>query len=166
MKIYQITIIWLAALSVFGCSSMQSTPSPTDTVKIFVEATMAKDTQKIQSTLSKSTLELMQKNAERQNTTVDELLSRDVGPPIKELPETRNEQIEGDTATVEVKSADGSDNFDKIPFVKEDGKWKIALDKFIEEAKKRGEEQLKAAQEKMNSANANQTNTNQPAANK
>jgi len=167
MKIYQSIIIWLAALFIFGCDAMQPTASPTDTIKTFSEATIAKDTQKIQSLVSKNTLDMMQKTAQKQNTTVDALLSRDIGTPVTEIPETRNEQIEGDTATVEVKNAGGGD-FDTIPLVKEDGKWKIALDKFIEDARKRGEEQLKMAQQNSNTAAGNQTNANtsQPEANK
>jgi len=167
MKIYQLAIIWFAALFIFGCGATQPTVSPTDTIKTFSEATIAKDPQKIQSTLSKGTLDLMQKNAQKQNTTVDELLSRDVGTPVTEIPEMRNEQIEGDTATVEVKPAAGSD-FDTIPLVREDGKWKIALDKFLEDARKRGEEQMKKAQQNSNTAAGNQTNANtsQPEANK
>lgn len=62
----------------------------------------------------------MQKNAATQNTTVDELLSRDVGPPITKVPEMRNEKIEGDTATLEVKN-DATNKFERFPFVKEDG---------------------------------------------
>lgn len=161
MKIYQLIIIALGGLFICGCGANQ-TANPTDTIRTYGEATIAKDTQKIQSTFSKGTLELMQQNAQTQNTTVDELLSRDTGKPVTEIPEMRNEQIEGDTATVEVKN-DVTGDFDKIPLVKEDGKWKIALDKFIEELRARSKEQMKAAQQNSNSA---QTNTNQPEANK
>ena len=168
MKIYQLTIIWLAALFIFGCGTSNSASSPTETIKIFVEATMAKDTKKIQSTLSKNTLEAMQKNAAAQNTTGDELLSRDVGPPITKVPEMRDEKIEGDTATLEVKN-DATGKFERFPFVKEDGVWKLALDKYPAEVMKQREEEFREIQanNNVNIAIGNQSNTavNQPAAN-
>ncbi len=49
----------------------------------------------------------------------------------EKLPETRNEKITGDTATLEVKN-DKTGKWDTLPFVKENGEWKIALDKFLE----------------------------------
>jgi hypothetical protein len=44
------------------------------------------------------------------------------------MPETRNEKIDGDTATLEVKD-DKKDKWETIHFAKEDGEWKLALDK-------------------------------------
>jgi hypothetical protein len=41
-------------------------------------------------------------------------------------PETRNEKIEGDKATLEIKD-DKMDKWDTVPFVREDGQWKIAI---------------------------------------
>jgi pyruvate/2-oxoglutarate dehydrogenase complex dihydrolipoamide acyltransferase (E2) component len=53
------------------------------------------------------------------------------------LPETlcakkRNEKIEGDKATLEVKNFENG-QFEEIPFIKEDGAWRIALDQVVEE---------------------------------
>ena len=134
MKKYQTMIIALAALFVFGCGAppTEKIVSPTETVKIFVEASKAKDAKSVQSVLSKGTLVLMESNAKKQNTTVEDLLTRNIGPQVNEVPEMRNELIEDETATVEVKSS--PNDFEKIPFVKEEGVWKIALDKFITEA--------------------------------
>ena len=160
-------IITLIALFISGCSSMQTTASPTETIKIFAEATKAKDTKAVQSTFSKGTLAMMEKNAKQHNTTIDELLSRDIGPPIEEIPEMRNELIEGDTASVEVKN--GTGNFDKIPLVKEEGVWKIALDKFIEEAMNKMKQEMKNSalnNSNSNRASAPDANSNQPATNK
>ena len=47
------------------------------------------------------------------------------------MPETRNEKITGDTATLEIKN-EKTGKWDSLPFVKEDSEWKIAFDKFIE----------------------------------
>jgi hypothetical protein len=47
-------------------------------------------------------------------------------------PETRNEKVEGTNATLEIKNAQ-TGTWDKVYFAQEEGKWKIALDKFMEE---------------------------------
>ncbi len=130
MKIYQKLVFAICVLTLAACGVSESANSPTATLKNFIEASKTKDIETIKKLLSKSTLESIKKAADEQNTTVDEILSKDNGTPLKELPETRNEKIEGDTATVEVKNKITGE-FETIPFVKEDGIWKIALDKFM-----------------------------------
>lgn len=85
---------------------------------------------------------MMEENAKSQNTTVDELLAKGSAAPFEELPVMRNEKIAGDTATVEVKDK-SSEKWTTLPFVKEDGGWKVALDKFVEEMKKKMTEEMK-----------------------
>ena len=85
---------------------------------------------------------MMEENAKQQNSTVDELLKKDSGAPFEELPEMRNEKITGDAATVEVKDKN-SEKWVTLPFVKEDGVWKVALDKFIQDAMKQMNEEMK-----------------------
>ena len=48
------------------------------------------------------------------------------------MPETRNEKIDGDNATLEVQDED-TKKWSKVYFVKEEKEWKISLDKTIEE---------------------------------
>lgn len=144
MKIYQTILVAFCALFIFGCGAMTQkapTATPTDTLKTFVEASQTKDIETIKKTLSKGTLDIIGKTAAAQGTTVDELLKKEGGSPVKEMPETRNEKIEGDTATVEVKNI-VSGEFDTTPFVKEDGTWKIALDKLMQEMQKKALEQM------------------------
>ena len=131
MKIYQTLIIAFAVFLLVGCGDAPSTPpvaSPTDTLKNYIEASKKKDVAAIRKSLSKGSLELAEKSAKAQNTTVDELFKRDNMAALDEIPEIRNERIEGDTASVEVK--DFTSGYDTIPFVKEDGAWKIAFDKY------------------------------------
>lgn len=158
MKIYKTFIVALFALFIVGCSSggalLQQTKSPTETLKALNEAAKKKDVEGIKRELSKGTLELLEQSAQRQKRTVDELLLEDQGAPFEELPEMRNEQIEGDTATVEVKNR-LTDTYEKVPFVKENGEWKLALDKFMEDMMKR-------ATEEMNKIPTNQSNSAAP----
>ena len=51
---------------------------------------------------------------------------------IDKIPETRNEKITGDNATIELHNEDAN-RWDMMYFVKEDGVWKIALDRTVEE---------------------------------
>lgn len=84
----------------------------------------------MKTTLSKTTLEMAEKSAREHNTTVDALLKKDDVQISDDIPEIRNEKIEGDTATVEIK--DAANGYETLPFVKEDGRWKIAFDKYQE----------------------------------
>src|SRR6185503_12566213 len=98
----------------------------------FFEASKKKDVPGIRKTLSKGSLEMFDKFAKQQNKTMDEML-KDVDKDSKTetMPETRNEKIDGETATLEVKN-EKTGKWDSLPFVKEEGEWKIAFDKFIE----------------------------------
>lgn len=158
MKIYQITILLLLALTFAACSSTETTNntvkvnqpandakttnesqptsetagtgSPTDVLKSFAEATKKKDAAAIKKLLSKGTMKMVEDSAKKQNISVDEMLTKVEEADKNRIPEIRNEKIEGDTATVEVKN-DVTGEYDMMPFVKEDGSWKIALDVFM-----------------------------------
>ena len=169
MKIYQITILILFALIFGACSSTQSTNtatanqpttetkatnesspanqtalagSPTEVLKIFTEATKKKDAEAIKKTLSKNTMKVAEETAKKQNISVDAMLTKVENLEGKELPEIRNEKIEGDNATVEVKNS-ATGEYDVMPFVKEDGSWKVALDVFMDDMMKKINEESK-----------------------
>lgn len=133
MKIRRIGAMCVAlplVLAVAACSLLSSTP--TATFKHFFEASKKKDPAAIRKTLSKGSLEMFDKIAKEQNKTTDDMLKEvDKDGKSETMPETRNEKIAGDTATLEIKNQK-TDKWDTLPFVKEDGEWKIAFDKFIE----------------------------------
>ena len=99
--------------------------NPTDTLKAFISAYQKKDVDEMKKYLSKGSLEMFRQAAELQGKTEKELMTSD-DMPFKEMPEMRNEKIEGDTASVEVK-VEGK--WEKTPLVKENGSWKLAFDK-------------------------------------
>ena len=121
--------------TVSACSLLGGS-TPTATFKAFYEASKKKDVSGMKKTLSKGTLDMFDKLAKEQNKTTDEML-KDVDKDDKseKMPETRNEKITGDTATLEVKN-EKTNKWDSLPFVKENGEWKIALDKFLEDMMK------------------------------
>lgn len=122
-----ITSLLAFALLAAGCGKSAGS-TPTAVAKAFYDAAKAKDVQTLKNSLSKKSLEIMEAFAQMEKKTLDESLKE----PSKLPPafEARNEKITGDTATLEVKGQ--GDKWDTLYFVKEDGQWKIAFDKAME----------------------------------
>jgi hypothetical protein len=77
----------------------------------------------MKKTISKRMLTELEAEAKRENKPFDEfLVSVNLPDPL----ETRDEKIEGDTATIDVKTRSGS--WKKTKLVKEDGEWKLDSD--------------------------------------
>ena len=165
MMIYKIITIALCAFFIIGCGGAQPR-TPTETLKALNEASKKRDVPAIKKLLSKGTLALLEESAKTKNKSSDELLKEEGGAPFKELPDIRGETIEGDTAFVDVKNEITGET-ERIPLVKEEGEWKVALDKYLEDLMKRWTEQMKSVQPNSNIApsNSNQTNTNKPKTN-
>ncbi len=105
--------------------------SPTATVKAFYEAAKARDAAGIKKTMSKASLELMERAAKASNKNLDDVLKQSSSLMQETSFESRNETITGDTATLEV--GNGKGKWESIPFVKEDGQWKLAFDKSLQQ---------------------------------
>jgi hypothetical protein len=118
-----------------------SATSPSGVFKAQNEARKNKNAATMQSNLSRASLELIEKDARARGITLDEWLTLDEeGNDEITTIQTRNEKIDGDTATVEI-NTDGGEEWDVMPFVKEDGRWKIAMDKYVANLQKRIEEE-------------------------
>jgi hypothetical protein len=105
--------------------------SPAVAFKTLYEATQKKDVENIKKGLSARTLAMLADIARKQNRTLDETLKENLSDPdynSATVPETQNEKINGDEATLEVK-APKTGKWTELPFVKEDGRWKLAYDK-------------------------------------
>jgi hypothetical protein len=120
-------------------TSFPQAGSPTDTIKSYYEAVRMKDVERIKKILSKGTLEMIEAYAKSQNKTIDESMKSGFSddPDFYETPEMRNEKIQGDKATIEVKN-EKTGKWETVPFVKEDDDWKIALDLMFRDAMKAG----------------------------
>jgi hypothetical protein len=163
MKLFKITLLALCAFAFLACST---TPSPTDVFKAQNEAQKKKDAAAMKQNLSKGSLDLIEKAAKTQNKTLDEALTAESPMGNSAEYETRNEKIDGDNATLEIKTKD-TDQWVTMPFVKEDGKWKIALDKFMQDLMKKMTEEMKVpitppsnTNTATGTANTNTVNTN------
>ncbi len=119
-------------------SSTSSTPStakpagstPTDALKAYYDAAKRKDLDTVKRYLSRATLEMMEGIAKGQGKTLDQMFKegsdRDAQMPT---PEFNNEKVTGDTATVEIKAP--NQPLITMQMVKEDGDWKLAIDKMM-----------------------------------
>ena len=118
----RILIFCLAAAVLAGCSRTPSTPL--ETFKTYTKAIKAKDTAAMKTLLSAATLKMHEQEAKAQGVSVDDIVKRETlfGESQKSV-EYRNEKIDGDKATLQVKTQYGS--WETVPFVREDGEWKI-----------------------------------------
>jgi len=130
--------LFLVLSNSLACSMLRGS-SPTSTFKAFFEAQKNKDVPGIKKTLSKGSLEMLEKGAKEQKKTLDASLKEGFDDPTfkaPNMPETRNEKIDDNTATLEIQN-DQTKKWETMYFVKEDGDWKVALDKTVEELLKK-----------------------------
>jgi len=136
MRKQTLFVVAAVLLALVGCKSANS---PTATFKTFFEAQKKKDIPGMKQVLSKTSLLMMEASAKEQGVTLDKFLQQQLDNPASKtdkLPESRNEKINGDQATLELHNEDAQ-RWDTMYFVKEGGAWKIALDRTIEEILKK-----------------------------
>ena len=124
-----ITLLVIVALA-FAPAACQKGPSPTVTFQAFYQSFKDKNVEAYKKAVSKSSLEVLERRAADLDKPLDEYIRQEMNKPGITLPdklETRNEKIEGDHATLEIKNNEGGWN--TVPFVKEDGQWKVSVDK-------------------------------------
>ncbi|MEO6390216.1 MAG: nuclear transport factor 2 family protein [Pyrinomonadaceae bacterium] len=127
-----VTALFAVAIALTACGVVGGS-GPSATHKAYVEAMASNDVPAIKKVMSKAALVMLEKRAQTQSKTLDDMLKEwKVGPDdAKWMVEERNVKITGDTATMEVRgSKGGTDDWSTLPFVKEDGEWKVALDKY------------------------------------
>jgi hypothetical protein len=112
-------------------TSTAGASTPTAAFTAYYEAVKRKDAAAVKALFSKGTVSMMEERAKRENTTLDDVMKKGLegageGIPA-EVPETRNEKIDGDKATLEVKD-EKKDTWETLHFVREDGQWKVAFD--------------------------------------
>ena len=93
-------------------------------MKTYTKAVKAKDTTTMKLLLSADTIKMLEQEAKSQNVVLDEIVKREtLFPESQKVFEFRNEKIEGEKATIEVKNSFGQ--WETWPFVFEDSQWKI-----------------------------------------
>lgn len=132
MMLYRKILIFTLACLLAGCSDSSPKPStPLDTLKAYTLAIKKKDTTTMKLLLSEATIKMHDQAAKEQGVTLDDIVEREtLFAPGQKTAEYRNEIIEGDRATIEMKNAYGV--WDKVSFVKEPDGWKIDKQAFVD----------------------------------
>lgn len=105
--------------------------SPIAALRAYYQAAMNKDIPTAKKYLSTGTMRVMEEGAKKMGKSVDEAFEEGANTTTV-MPEFANEKITGDTATVDIKAQGANVT---MPMVKEDGVWKLAMDKLIEDMK-------------------------------
>ena len=101
--------------------------TPAAALKTFYEASKATNIEGVKRSMSKKAMDEITKSAARENKTVDDSLREIIKDAPANMPAMRDEKIEGDKASAEVKD-EKMDKWTRIYFVREGGQWKLALD--------------------------------------
>lgn len=124
MRFLSTILISLAAVFALGCGRVEKPATPLETLKAYTTAIKKKDTTTMKLLLSDASIKMAEQEAKAQNVTLDEIVKRET--LFNETQDTvsfRNEKIEGDRATIEMK--DSFSAWNTVPFVREEGIWKI-----------------------------------------
>jgi hypothetical protein len=114
----------LIALFAISCASESKPDSPIDSFKAYITAVKQKDTTKMKMLLSAESIKMHEQEAKAQNVTLDDIVRREtLFTEGQKTVEFRNQKIEGEKATLEVKNSFGS--WETVPFVREEDEWKI-----------------------------------------
>jgi hypothetical protein len=118
--------IFISAILLFSlsCAGDAKPKTPFETFVAYTKAISEKDTTTMKLLLSQETIKMHEQEAKSQGVTLDEIVKREtLFTENQKQVKYRNEKIEGDKATLEVENSFGT--WEKVPFVKEEGAWRI-----------------------------------------
>lgn len=121
--ISRFAIILLSAF-LLACGEGSKLSTPFETLRAYTQAIKKKDTTAMKLLLSSGSLKMAEQEAKANGKTLDDVVKNETlfSESQKQL-KFRNEKIDGDHATIEVENSFGS--WDTVPFVREEGVWKI-----------------------------------------
>ena len=107
-----------------ACAGDSRPDTPVEAFKAYINAIKQKDTTTMKLLLSSESIKMHEQEAKAQNVTLDDIVKREtLFSEGQKVVEFRNEKIDGEKAMLEVKNSFGT--WETVPFVREDGKWKI-----------------------------------------
>lgn len=124
MRFYKKFLVVLSAGFIFACAGKFVPSTPLETLKAYTLAIKKKDAAQMKLLLSDASIKMAEQEAKAQNVPLDEIMKRETlfGENQREL-YFRNEKVDGDRATIEMK--DSFETWVTVPFVREEGVWKI-----------------------------------------
>ncbi|MEO8648669.1 MAG: hypothetical protein ABI539_05845 [Acidobacteriota bacterium] len=135
----------MAGLFGASCGPGDQPATPLETFKTYTKAIKQKDTTTMKLLLSADSIKMLEQEAKAQNISLDDVVKREtLFNENQTSVEFRNEKIDGGRATLEVKNSFGT--FETVPFVFEEGEWKIDkkgfADRLIEDIEQENNQQL------------------------
>ena len=131
--------------------------SPTGAYKRLYAAVKSKDTEAIKAVMSKKSIEFAKMAGSQQNKPLEKVLENGFTATTfaDSLPQIRDERVDGDMGAVEVHN-DKENKWEDLPFVREDGAWKLAIgEMFANTWKSPGKSQSEKEREASNALSNN-----------
>ena len=129
--VFCLSVFSFAAGVQISCGRKVVPASPLETFKTYVKALKQKDLTTMKLLLSKESLAMIEREAKAQGLTVDDVVKREtLFSENQKTVEFRIETIDGQKAVIEVKNQFGT--WETVPFVFEDGQWKIDKKSYLE----------------------------------
>lgn len=149
MRFYKLFLL-LIFITLTACTATApKNETPLDALKAYTQAIKKKDTTQMKLLLSEGSIKMAEDEAKAQNVTLDEIIKREtLFTENQSKVEFKNQKIDGDRATIEVRNSYGS--WDIVPFNREDGEWKIAKERYLEEQMKKSDEEMKRLDQQIN----------------
>jgi hypothetical protein len=143
MRFLYIGLLLSIILFSASCAGESKPDTPVESFKAYITAVKKKNTTEMKMLLSSESIKMHEQEAKAQNVTLDDIVKREtLFTEGQKTVEFRNEKIDGDKATLEVKNSFGS--WETIPFVREDDKWKIDkkgyVDRLMQDIEKNNQE--------------------------
>ena len=124
MRFPVLTLVFLIVVTAAACGRESRPDTPVEAFKAYASAVKQKDTTMMKNLLSADSIKMHEQEARAQNVPLDDIVKREtLVTEGQKVVEFRNEKIEGETATLEVKDAFGL--WTTVPFVREENEWKI-----------------------------------------
>ena len=140
MRFLKRFLIVLSASFIFACAGKSAPSTPLETLKAYTLAIKKNDLAQMKSLLSGGSIKMAEQEAKAQNVPVDEIIKQQsFFKENQRSVEFRNEKVEGDRATIEMK--DSFDSWITVPFVREEGAWKIDKQGFADQMQQQIEEE-------------------------
>ena len=160
----------LAVLSLIGfafaCNQASGGTTPTEAYKLLFAAVKSKNTESIKKQLTKKTVDFGAMASEHNNTPIDKVYENGFTATTfaDTLPTMRDERINGDMGALEVWNSKDS-RWEDLPFIKEDGAWKLAIGEMFAGTYKSPGQGLDLRQKEAANAQANSNVSNDSSAN-
>lgn len=124
MRVYFKFVILILLSSFAACAGDSKPSTPLETLRAYTQAIKRKDTTEMKILLSAASIKMAEQEARAQNRTLDDVVKNEtLFNQTQTSLKFRNEKIEGERATIEVENSFGV--WDTVPFVKEEGAWKL-----------------------------------------